>query len=152
LRPDQPALGGLDLQFADASVLLQESALLQAFEAGSPVGAQAGSLLPGIQSDGLTLEQLIDLADAGRASLVDVGTVTDAWVEPFKWKADPELLARGIVLYQVADLTRLDPRCDPRAEGRARDLVGYPIFEPSEVAYCTARVPSWASDPNRGRA
>ncbi len=148
LRPDQRPAGGLDLQYADASVLLQESPLLQAFEAGAPVGSAAGELLPGIQSGGFSLDEVLNLGESGRASLVDAGGLMDAWVEPFKWKADPKLLAEGIVVYQVADLGRRDPRCDPDAEGRPRDALGEPVFDPEEASYCTSRVPIWPADPN----
>jgi hypothetical protein len=36
---------------------------------------------------------------------------TDAWIEPLPWEPDPDLLAQGILVYQMADRFALDPRC-----------------------------------------
>jgi hypothetical protein len=100
--------GGSDLQYADASVLLQESTILKAEFAGAPVGEEdfgAGPFtLPGIQP-GL-----------------------DDLIEPMPWTLDPDALAKGIVLYEVANQYEKDPRCD----SQARDENGDPIHDPSD--------------------
>lgn len=141
---------GPDLEFADASVLLQESPLEKALSPGALVGARAdgAGFEAGIQAKGLSPEQVRSLSEPERAALVHGELPTDAWVEPYPWALDPEALARGIVLFEAADSLRLDARCDPERPGRTRDATGAPIFGPGEIAYCSEREPHWADDPN----
>jgi hypothetical protein len=141
---------GPDLEYAEASVLFQESPLEKALSAGALVGARADGLgfEAGIQSGGLRPEEVRALSEPERAGHVRGGVPTDAWVEPLPWALDPDALERGIVLYRVANALEPDPRCDPEREGRPRDLLGEPLFSPGETAYCTARRPAWAVDPS----
>ena len=122
--------GGVDLMNADAGVITQENTLLK--EAGTD--ALIGVRTPlngdprvlqyfeaGIQSDGMTPEDVIALGTAGRREFeannndpTMAPIKTDAWVEPLPWVADPNRLAEGILVYQVANQNELDPRClDP---------------------------------------
>lgn len=119
--------GGVDLQYADASVLLQESMLLKAESPGAPVGDE-------------------DLGD-GHFVLPGIQPGLDDVIEPMPWQLDPDAASRGIVLYQVANQYQKDSRCDasdpsidPNAPGQG---FGDPNDPGSDFAYCVSRKGSW---------
>ncbi|MBW2416077.1 MAG: hypothetical protein JRG76_16385, partial [Deltaproteobacteria bacterium] len=117
---NQRIAGGIDLMSADASVVFQESTLLKASTPFAPVGTEdlgAGpQTLPGITPD-------------------------DDVIEPMPWELDPDELARGVILYQVANQYLKDPRCDADQPGRDEDGTGFgdPDDPDSDFAYCQRR-------------
>ncbi|MFQ5699841.1 MAG: hypothetical protein ACE5IL_16380 [Myxococcota bacterium] len=93
--------GGIDLLNARGDVLFQEFAPLQVSAAGAPVGIRSGgtNLEP---TNGLHYEAGVSTtAHPVRPSASPDVVATDFFVEPFKWEADPELLARGVIVFQV---------------------------------------------------
>lgn len=164
--------GGVDLMNADGAVLTQESTLLKALQPGQLIGTrldasgsrfESGVTVAGINSVGaeqilgVTPRELRALDPEQRAALIraakglapsDPLPASDAWIEPFPWQLDPQALRNGLVVFQVADQTQLDPRCDPNRAERRRDATGEPVFSEVETAYCSRRAIGWASDPN----
>ena len=56
---------------------------------------------------------------------------SDYQIEPFPWKVDEEALARGELIFMVADQTQRDPRCDARTpEHQANG------FSAADIAAC----------------
>jgi hypothetical protein len=171
--PTSRANGGIDFMNAEGSVITQEFAVLKALQPGAPVAItndadgraryQAGVSLAGrpvieAQASGIEASDLfpLDLLERDqflRARVNDdpnTALRNDAWVEPFPWKVDQEVLQQeGLLVFKVANQSERDPRCDPSADGRARDITGEAIFTSDETAICTFLEPIWASDPNR---
>ncbi len=173
--------GGPDFMNADASVVMQDFSILKGLQPGPGVGTrpgkgglryQTGISLGGQDAPeadvdlGLNANDLlsVELDERGPMVREAVGLeddplplpaafATDGWIEPYPWKVDPEPLKRGILVFQVADLTQLDPRCDPQSSGRRFDALGFPVFSEPEIVYCTERDPAWlpslaSGDPN----
>jgi hypothetical protein len=145
--------GGPDLMNADGTVTTQELVLLKEGGSHQLVGARSDPnghryFEAGISSGGMSPDEVIGLGTDGRNEFVRLQneiarrnrldpndpeyldpaavspTATDAWVEPLPWLPDPNLLAQGILVYQMANRFELDPRChryeDPELAGHYR--------------------------------
>jgi hypothetical protein len=169
----QRANGGIDFMNADGSVITQEFAILKALQPGAPVAHrsnpdgsaryEAGITIGGITAAeasavGVDANALFPLSLEERQALVRARIperegqqyATDAWIEPFPWKVDEEVLNKeGLLIFKVAPQSERDPRCDPTLAGRARDITGEPVFTEDEIKYCSFRLGAWLSDPNR---
>ncbi|MFQ5514316.1 MAG: hypothetical protein ACE5FG_07735 [Myxococcota bacterium] len=149
--------GGPDLMNADGSVITQEFTLLKEGSPGALVGMRTAGAAQffdaGISTGGMSVNEVIALGNDGRNEFVrqqneiarrnaldpndpefldpaeQSPVATDAWIEPFPWLPDPELLAQGVLVYQVANRFELDPRChlsdDPELA---------PLFDPANPA------------------
>lgn len=134
--------GGIDLQNTDGSVWSQEFPLLKALRSDLSVGVRAGPGGPYFE-----------------AGVTTAGPATDSSVEPYPWELDAEELARGNVIWKVADQTQWDERCDPTvarhdpsnptfAETATGSFYGggNAYFEPEDIAGCQVIVPAWSPD------
>ncbi len=185
LPPSQRPAGGIDFMNADASVLTQEFTILKGLQPGAAVGLRNNSdgsarFEPGITlggvseaqaaTRGVVVSELLPLSNEERVEYLKEripttpGTTfaSDAWIEPFPWKVDQQVLDKdGLLLFKVAPQSERDPRCDPGLHV-SRDATGEPVgppeFSAEETRYCSFRsagnqVPDgptpWELDPNR---
>ncbi|MFQ5515560.1 MAG: hypothetical protein ACE5FG_14165 [Myxococcota bacterium] len=156
--------GGPDLMNADGDVLTQELLLRKNSDAGSLVGLRTDGttqlLEAGVSSGGMTASQVIALDIDGRDAFVrqqneiarrnaldpndptfidpavQTPVATDAWIEPFPWLRDPGWLARGVLVYQVANRFELDPRCHLSDDPALAPLFPHParLVRPASMA------------------
>ncbi len=135
--------GGVDLLNADGEFVMADNSIVKFTSPGhlvslrnNPDGTQRfeagvthGGYTPQMMLDGgielrnaiLKAQQEGTSMGIGEDDEMPVGP-TDHFVEPMPWMADPNWLDEGVILYQVANPTELDPRChqypadDPRSD------------------------------------
>jgi hypothetical protein len=124
----EDAAGGLDLMNADGSILSQESAVLKALTPGALVGHRwingASYFEVGVtRPDLFTPEDAIQLEASGPPGTANsaAGGLTQAaydfQIEPFIWDPDPDLLAKGVLLFDPNRPNALGENCTPLAGG-----------------------------------
>jgi hypothetical protein len=124
---DTPA-GGIDFMNADASVLTQEFSILKAGSPGALVGYRRGAGVSYFEAgvttpDDFTPDDAVALeasSPPGSANAA-VGGLTEAAydfeIEPFPWDPNPELLRKGVLLFDSSLPNPLGENCGPVGPG-----------------------------------
>jgi hypothetical protein len=143
-------------------------------EVGGPIEWLSGISISGssdklARSPQLSAEALSEVS-RGKASLVDQLTArrdyirqvrrlqseeallrplggSDGWIEPFPWTVNEEELANGRLVWNIADQTKWDPRCDPALHdvgSGGRYGGGRYDYTAEEVAACQRVFSTWS--------